>query len=124
MSVTEDQKGEDFSELKSFISGSLKAIMEGISDVQTETKMASAHGTGSYAYNAPKEVTFDIAVSAERSSSTKGGFSLKVLSVGAGAEAEGEKAHSTVTRIQFSVRTEFKNKNADKPITMPTSRIV
>jgi Trypsin-co-occurring domain 2 len=122
--MTDTEHNEDFSELKAFVSGSLKAIMDGISAVQPHAQMSSPFGSGTYAYNAPKEVTFDIAVSAERSSTAKGGFSLKVLSVGAGAEAEGNKAHSTVTRIQFSVRTEFQNNNANKPINVPTKGIV
>ncbi|WP_109357067.1 trypco2 family protein [Sphingorhabdus sp. EL138] len=124
MSDTVDQNDEDFGELKSFVSGSLKAIMDGISAVQPNARMTSPFGTGVHGYNAPKEVAFDIAVSAERSASAKGGFSLKVLSVGAGTEAEGEKSQSTVTRIQFSVRTEFKHKDADKPISIPTTRSV
>lgn len=120
MADTED----DFSELKAFVAGSLKAIMDGISEVQPSAQMGSPFGTGIHAYNAPKEVAFDIAVSAERTTSAKGGFSLKVLSVGASTEAHGEKAHSTVTRIQFSVRTEFKHKDSDKPVNIPSRRVV
>ncbi|WP_298019324.1 hypothetical protein [Parasphingopyxis sp.] len=112
----ESESDEDFAELRSFVSGSLKAIMDGISDVQPEAQMSSPFGTGTHAYNAPKKVAFDIAVSAERTSAKKGGFSLRVLSVGAAGEAEGSKADSTVTRIQFSVRTEFQRKNAGKPL--------
>ena len=110
---------DDFSELQAFVAGSLKAIMDGISEAQPNAQMKSPFGTGTHAYNAPKEVSFDIAVTAERTASAKGGFSLKVLSVGAGAETQGEKTNSTVTRIQFSVRTEFQHKDAGKPINIP-----
>jgi hypothetical protein len=119
-----DANNDDFSELQAFVAGSLKAIMEGISEAQSSAQLPSPFGTGTHAYNAPKEVGFDIAVTAERTSSAKGGFSLKVLSVGAGAEAKGDRAHSTATRIQFSVRTEFRSKNAGQPVNIPSTRTV
>ena len=122
--MVNEVENDDFSELRAFVAGTLKAIMDGISDVQPTAQMSSPFGSGVHAYNAPKEVSFDVAVSAERKSTAKGGFSLKVLSVGADASAAGEKAQSTVTRIQFSVRTEFKEKNSDKPIPYPKGRSV
>ncbi|MEM1133706.1 MAG: trypco2 family protein [Pseudomonadota bacterium] len=117
-----ENANEDFSELKSFISGSLRAVMEGITE--SGAQMPSAHGSGVHKYNAPEEVSFDIAVSAERSGGAKGGFSLKVLSVGAEAGANIEKTQSTVTRIQFAVRTEFKSNDSDKPIIVPSKGVV
>ena len=117
--VSEDS--DDFSELRAFVSGTLQAIMAGIADAQSAT-LASPFGSGTHAYNAPKEVSFDVAVSAERASSKKGGFNLKILSVGAEAGANADSSHSTATRIQFSVRTEFKNKNADNPVNVSSTR--
>jgi len=104
---------DDFAELQTFVAGSLRAIMSGISDAQEDAKLNSPFGSGVHAYNAPKEVAFDIAVSAERTKSAKGGFSLKVLSVGAGADGEVSGAETTATRIQFSVRTEFKSNKSN-----------
>jgi hypothetical protein len=118
--VVTDSTQDDFEELRAFVAGSLKAVMDGITDVQPTAQMKSAFGSGIHAYNAPKEVNFDIAVSAERTTSAKGGFSLKILSVGAGTEAYGEKAHSTVTRIQFSVRTEFRRSDEGRAINYPS----
>ena len=120
--VSEDSK-DDFSELRAFVAGTLQAIMDGISDAQPTAKLTSPFGSGTHAYNAPKEVSFDVAVSAERASSKKGGFNLKILSVGAEADATSDKSHSTVTRIQFCVRTEFKRKDADRPVNIPTMRV-
>lgn len=119
-----DKADDDFSELQAFVAGSLKAIMEGISEAQSSAQLSSPFGSGTHAYNAPKEVSFDVAVTAERASSAKGGFSLKVLSVGAGAEKQGDRSHSTATRIQFSVRTEFRSKHADQPVKIPSSRVL
>ncbi len=117
--MSEETDPNDFEELRAFITGSLKAIVDGIADAQQASQLTSPFGSGTHAYNAPKEVSFDIAVSAEHSKSAKGGFSLRVLSVGAGAEAEGGDKQSTATRIQFSVRTEFKANKVDvdpKPV--------
>jgi len=119
--VTEESK-DDFSELRAFVSGTLQAIMGGIADAQSTARLTSPFGSGTHAYNAPKEVSFDVAVSAERASSKKGGFNLKILSVGAEAGAESDRSHSTATRIQFSVRTEFKRKDADRPLNIPSMR--
>jgi hypothetical protein len=116
-----DSTDEDFSELAAFVSGSLKAIMDGISDAQSKATISSAFGSGTYAYNAPTEVNFDIAVTAERTLSAKGGFSLKVMSVGADAGTSGDKTDSTVTRIAFSVRTEFRS-NRSTNVNIPSAR--
>lgn len=112
MSVDQEDSANNYDELQSFITGTLKAIVEGIADAQS-SRMTSPFETGVHAYNAPKEVMFDIAVTAERASSTKGGFQLKILSVGANAGGEAEHTNSTATRIQFSVRTEFKRNKTD-----------
>jgi hypothetical protein len=122
--VVSEETEDDFSELRAFVSGTLQAIMGGIGDAQSKATLTSPFGSGTHAYNAPKEVSFDVAVSAERASSKKGGFNLKILSVGAEAGAEGGSSHSTATRIQFSVRTEFKHKDADRPVSIPSTRIL
>ena len=105
--MSSEENSRDFSELRAFVAGSLQAIMDGISDVQSTARVLSPFGSGVHAYNAPKEVTFDVAVTAERGGMGKGGFSLKVLSVGANVEGQTENRSSTATRIQFTVRTEW-----------------
>jgi len=119
--VSEEQK-DDFSELRAFVCGTLQAIMGGIADAQATAKLSSPFGSGTHGYNAPKEVAFDVAVTADRASSKKGGFNLKILSVGAEAAGGIDSSHSTATRIQFSVRTEFKSKDADRPLNIPSMR--
>jgi hypothetical protein len=109
VSMSKVDAENDYGELKSFVTGTLTAIMEGIKDAQSTVKMDSAHGTGVYKYNAPTEVAFDVAISAERVGGAKGGFEIKILSVGANAGAEATSKNSTASRIQFSVRTEFKS---------------
>jgi hypothetical protein len=110
--MSEESHPEKNDELRSFIAGTLRSIMNGISDAQPDARVVSAHGTGVFAFNSPTAVSFDIAVTAERTGSKKGGFEVKVLSLGANAGADTGSKNSTVSRIQFTVPTGFKrNKN-------------
>ena len=104
---------EDPDELRAFIAGTLRSIMNGISDAQPDARIKSAHGTGEFAFNGPNEVAFDIAVSAERAGTKKGGFEVKVLSLGANAGGDTKTTNSTVSRIQFTVPTGYKRNRND-----------
>ncbi len=113
--MTEDKR-DDADELRAFIGSTLSAIMDAVSDIQPSAQAKSAFGTGTYAFNVPREVSFDIAVSAERSGSKKGGFEVKVLSFGANAGADTANKNSTVSRIKFTVPTGFKSQRDDGPL--------
>ncbi|HEY0044897.1 MAG TPA: trypco2 family protein [Allosphingosinicella sp.] len=95
-------------ELRVFVASTLEAIMAGITDAQPSARVKSAHGTGTYAFSAPKEVTFDVAVTVKRTGSKSGGFKVQVFSMGANAGADAASENSTVTRVQFTVPSKFK----------------
>jgi hypothetical protein len=120
MVVSDSKEENDYSELSSFVSGTLKAIVDGIGDAQKAAKLDSPWGTGVHAYNAPKKVTFDIAVTAERNGLKKGGFELKILSVGANAGGERSSKDATVSRITFTVPTAFKRHAESEPESDPS----
>ena len=105
---------EPADELQAFVASSLRSIMKGISEAQKDAKVPSAWGTGAFAFNGPKAVEFDIAVSAERSGSSKAGFEVKVWSIGANAGGDLAARSSTVSRIKFTVPTGFKSGGAEK----------
>lgn len=113
--MQDDTENNDYSELKSFVAGTLTAIMQGVTEAQSKVRMESAHGTGVYSYDAPSEVAFDVAISAERSGGGKGGFEIKILSVGANAGGETASKNVTASRMQFSVRTELKSTEPATP---------
>ena len=97
----------DSDELAVFVSSTLLAIAAGIREAQS-TKISSAHGTGKSGYTAPKEVEFDIAVSAKRTGSAGAGLKVAVFGIGANAGGEQGTESSTVSRIKFVVPTSFK----------------
>lgn len=109
--MTDGKNGSDADsdELAAFVASTLKAIARGIHDAQEDTLIRSAHGTGVSGFSAPKEVEFDIAVSAKKAGSAKGGFKVEVFSVGANAGGEKNSESSSVSRIKFSIPTNFKN---------------
>ena len=101
----------DSGELSAFVSSTLRAISVGVKNAQ-DMQIESAHGTGVSGYNAPKEVEFDIAVSANKTASSGGGFKVAVFGIGANAKGEAESENSTLSRIKFSAPTNFK-RNAE-----------
>ena len=105
----------DTEELTAFVSSTLKAIAAGIEEAQG-TQMSSAHGTGVFAFNAPKEVEFDVAVSAKSTGKSGGGMKVAVFGIGANLDAEEGSENSTVSRIRFSIPTNFKQTKPGKPL--------
>lgn len=97
----------DSNELAAFVSSTLKAIAEGIADAQSN-QIESAHGTGVSGYAAPKEVEFDVAVSAKRTGTSQGCMKVAVFGIGANIGAEDASEDSSISRIRFSVPTNFK----------------
>ena len=94
-------------ELATFVTSTLVAIAKGISDAQS-SQIKSAHGTGVSGFSAPKEVEFDIAVSAKDAGAKDGGFKVQVFSIGANASASKSSENSTISRIKFTVPSHFK----------------
>ena len=97
----------DSNELAAFVASTLKAIADGVADAQ-DSQIGSAHGTGVSGYAAPKEVEFDIAVSAKRTGTSQGGMKVAVFGIGANIGAEDASEDSSISRIRFAVPTNFK----------------
>jgi hypothetical protein len=94
-------------ELSLFVSSTLKAIASGVAIAQ-ETKIPSAHGTGIFGFAAPKDVEFDIAVSAKQTGTAGGGFKIAVFGIGGNAKGDLGTENATISRIRFAVPTNFK----------------
>ena len=94
-------------ELSAFVASVLRAIAEGVREAQGK-QIDSAHGTGVHGFNAPKEVQFDIAISAKSTGSADGGLKIAVFGIGANASGSAVNENSTISRVQFSVPTNFK----------------
>jgi hypothetical protein len=95
-------------ELAAFIASTLLGIAEGIKAAQG-TQISSAHGTGVSGFTAPTAVEFDVAVSASKSDNVGGGLKVAVFGIGANTKADIGSESSTISRIRFSVPTNFKS---------------
>ena len=105
-------------ELSIFVSSTLKAIAIGVASAQA-TQIASAHGTGVSGFSAPKEVEFDVAVSAKQTGTGGGGFKLAVFGIGANVDGQLASESSTISRVRFAVPTNFKEHPKPSPV-IPT----
>jgi len=50
-----------------------------------------------------QKIDFDVAVTAEKGSKTKGGVGIQVGSIGVGTQAQSDRTSSTISRIKFSI---------------------
>ena len=98
----------DTEELTAFVASTLKAIAAGIQEAQG-TQISSAHGTGVFGFNAPELIEFDVAVAAKNSGKSGGGMKVAVFGIGANLGAEEGSENSTISRIRFSIPTNFKD---------------
>jgi len=105
----------DTEELTAFVASTLKAIAAGIEEAQG-TQITSAHGTGIFGFSAPEFIDFDIAVSAKNSGKAGGGMKVAVFGIGANLGAEGGIENSTISRIRFSIPTNFKDTRPKRPL--------
>ena len=98
--MTDENRVEE-NELQWFVSSTLTAIMQGISDVQEDARMRSAHGSGEFAFSAPENVAFDVAVTAKHTGTARGGMKIQVFSIGANAGGDVSTEASTVSQPVF-----------------------
>ena len=97
----------DSNELRLFVSETLSAVMSAVNDVRESAAIISNKGTGRYAFKAPTEIEFDIAVSAKRSAQAGGKMKLEVFSVGVNGGGERASETATVSRIRFKIPRTF-----------------
>ena len=110
-------------ELHTFISSTLVQIAQGIENANkqlegtralvnprnvhpVEGKGSSVYGylnTKKKFYKVVQRIDFDVAVTAEAGTETKGGVGIQVGSIGIGTQGKSEKANSSVSRIAFSI---------------------
>ena len=114
-------------ELKDFVSESLAQIIEGIKTAQGKTARMGATinpkglkaGTEAYAkaqFNKEtgvlaQMVAFDIAVTATKGKSTKGGIGVFMGAVGVGTQGRSQREQSMVSRITFEIPVLFPEKS-------------
>jgi hypothetical protein len=110
-------------DLKDFVEQTLTQIMEGIKAAQAKTDHGGlispavlhygsvSNGIQSDAGEYPEMVDFDVAVTAERGTGSKGGIGLVVGPVTLGSTGQSNEQNSSVSRIKFRV-----------PVVLPAAR--
>jgi hypothetical protein len=107
--VSDDaNKGANADELRAFVSSTLQAIFDGIRDSQKDANLTNQRGRGASAFDLPREVTFDIAVTAKSIGGKSGKLKLEVFSVGANVGGEKSDENSTVSRVSFAVPFQYR----------------
>ena len=95
-------------ELQEFIAEALNAVLEGIASGQRKfSPLRTARVGHQFAqrvqFNAPREISFDVATTVTAGTSAEGGASIKVVGIGVGGKVDAQNSNSTVTRIAFAV---------------------
>jgi hypothetical protein len=102
-------------DLKDFVEQSLTQIMDGIKAAQAKTDHGGlispaiihygsvSNGIQSDAGEYPEMIDFDVAVTAERGTGTKGGLGLVVGAITLGTSGQSDEKNSSVSRIRFRI---------------------
>ena len=106
-------------DLKTFVSESLKEIVEGVEEAQEKCHNAVVSPSWG---SVPRDKTmrtieFDIAVTVEKEKGTKGGLAVLGCVVNLGTQGQSSASDTVVSRIKFSVPVIFQLKGSDPKIT-------
>jgi len=92
----------DSDELTAFISATLKAIAAGVGDAADQ--VAVLRDDFVYSFEMPENVSFDLAVSAKRNTSTGGGLKVQIASIISGdARVSHDDGGEEISRISFEI---------------------
>ncbi|KFG91195.1 hypothetical protein BV98_000954 [Sphingobium herbicidovorans NBRC 16415] len=90
----------DSEELSAFVTSTLRAISTGITNAGVRAPKGIA---GSFKYQMPKNVSFDVAVTVKHSNEAGAGLKVQVLGIGAGMGGSEAAEKNTVSRVAFEV---------------------
>jgi hypothetical protein len=95
-------------ELKEFVKNSLLDVMHAVREAQKEWQDSGHAGAVNPVWSSVdkdsfRDITFDVAVTAEKSSAGKVGGGIHVIGIKIGGDTSESVASSSVSRIQFSV---------------------
>ncbi len=94
-------------ELQQFISDTLFNIKSGLSDGNKRIAEADKRLDGLFVMNQGDLIAFDIAVTVNDESSGNVGAGIRIASIGIGSDLETKTAQGSVSRIKFSLKSNF-----------------
>ena len=107
----------DNEELAAFVTATLTAIATGVETASNSATRQTRNGHSTF--EMPNKVSFDIAVTAKRTTQGGGGLKVQVFSVGGGVDGRHASESETVSRISFEVPWHHKS---TAPINVPRTR--
>jgi hypothetical protein len=100
-------------DIKTFVSESLTQILEGVEVAQEKNIKSAVNPAFGSAHTKEKltEIEFDIAVTIESGTETKGGIAVFGGAINLGSQGKSNKTDATINRIKFSVPVAFRLKS-------------
>jgi hypothetical protein len=108
-------------DLKTFISETLKEIIQGVEEAQIKSTNSVINPHVEYraeTHNRVQSVEFDIAVTAEKGTETKGGIVVFGGAFSLGSQGTSKASDTIVNRIKFSIPIAFQS-SAREPNYIP-----
>jgi hypothetical protein len=118
MPMADETAPMDNDELSAFVSSPLRAITAGVDEAARISRDDEDHGYSTF--EMPKEVAFDVAVTARQSGEKGGGVKIEIFKIGGGVEGKQTEGHETVSRIQFRVGWKYTQTAQPKAAPHPT----
>ena len=97
-------------DIKTFVSESLTQIIQGIEQAQTANRDSVINPVcgSSVVKEKESQIEFDIAVTLEKGTESKGGIAVLAGAINLGSQGKTNKSDMTVSRIKFSVPVAFR----------------
>ncbi len=94
-------------ELQQFISDTLFNVKMGLSNANKRINEAENKQSKTFVINQGDQVSFDIAVTVNDESAGNVGAGIRIASIGIGSDLETKTAQGSISRIKFSVKSDF-----------------
>jgi hypothetical protein len=106
-------------DIKTFVSESLTQIIQGIEEARKANTNSVINPVREYtAEKTMQDIGFDIAVTVEKETGTKGGIAVLAGAFALGSQGQSKASDITASRIKFSIPVNFQLKSAE-PKTIP-----
>jgi hypothetical protein len=101
-------------DIKTFVSESLTQIILGIEEAQKTNANSVINPVRRLtAEKTIQDIDFDIAVTVEKETGTKGGIAVFAGAIGLGTQGQSKASDITASRIKFSIPVDFQLKSAE-----------
>ncbi len=109
-------------DIKTFVSESLTQIIQGIENAQQENGNSVVNPVRrKISDETMQDIDFDIAVTVEKETGTKGGIAVLAGAFTLGSQGQSKASDITASRIKFSIPVDFQLKSAEPKELKPSN---